>query len=57
MFSDRKAKHIFSGNFFFSNRCCNRIVIENTQMRQDKMEENADYELKDLQRLKVCEIL
>ncbi|PVD21951.1 hypothetical protein C0Q70_17754 [Pomacea canaliculata] len=50
------AKCLFKVLEVFSNSiimCCNRIVIENTQMRQDKMEENADYELKDLQRLKM----
>ncbi|XP_053380213.1 axonemal dynein light chain domain-containing protein 1-like [Mercenaria mercenaria] len=37
----------------FSYRvCCNGIVMDNTQRRRDQMEENADHELKDLQRLK-----
>ena len=34
-------------------RCCGGIVMDNTQMRRDQMEENADHELKDLQRLMV----
>lgn len=34
-------------------RCCGGIVMDNTQRRRDLMEDNADHELKDLQRLLV----
>ena len=34
-------------------RCCAGIVMDNTQQRRDQMEENADHELRDLQRLMV----
>ena len=34
-------------------RCCSGIVMDNTQARRDQMEENADHELKDLQRVRV----
>ncbi|XP_069120299.1 axonemal dynein light chain domain-containing protein 1-like isoform X3 [Argopecten irradians] len=32
--------------------CCSGIVMDNTQVRRDNMEDNADHELKDLQRLR-----
>lgn len=53
------AKSLFETLQQFSNYvtlCCDGIVMENTQKRQDNMEENADHELKDLQRLRTeCE--
>ncbi|XP_021363508.1 axonemal dynein light chain domain-containing protein 1-like isoform X2 [Mizuhopecten yessoensis] len=36
--------------------CCSGIVMDNTQVRRDNREDNADHELKDLQRLRYeCE--
>lgn len=32
--------------------CCSGVVMDNTQARRDNMEENAEHELRDLQRLK-----
>ncbi|XP_056012057.1 axonemal dynein light chain domain-containing protein 1-like isoform X3 [Ostrea edulis] len=32
--------------------CCNGVVMDNTQARRDNMEDNADHELRDLQRLR-----
>ncbi|XP_012942468.1 axonemal dynein light chain domain-containing protein 1 isoform X2 [Aplysia californica] len=49
------AKTLFESLETFSNYvrlCCNGIVMENTQARQDNNEDNADHELKDLQRLR-----
>ncbi|XP_052789465.1 axonemal dynein light chain domain-containing protein 1-like isoform X3 [Mya arenaria] len=49
------AKRLFEQLQMFSLKvvqCCNGIVMENTQQRRDEMEENADHELKDLNRLK-----
>ncbi|KAL4218861.1 Axonemal dynein light chain domain-containing protein 1 [Mactra antiquata] len=49
------AKSLFEQLQMFSDyvvQCCNGIVMDNTQRRRDQMEENADHELKDLQRLK-----
>ncbi|XP_055896858.1 axonemal dynein light chain domain-containing protein 1-like isoform X1 [Biomphalaria glabrata] len=49
------AKKIFESLERFSNNltlCCHSIVMENTQKRKELKEDNADHELKDLQRLK-----
>ncbi|KAK3723089.1 hypothetical protein RRG08_037283 [Elysia crispata] len=48
-------KTLFESIEAFSNYvtlCCNGIVMENTQVRQDNNEENADHELKDLAKLR-----
>nr|KAG5700478.1 hypothetical protein BaRGS_013965 [Batillaria attramentaria] len=49
------AKSLFETLQQFSNYvtlCCSGIVMENTQQRQDNMEENADHELRDLRNLR-----
>ncbi|KAK7095467.1 axonemal dynein light chain domain-containing protein 1-like [Littorina saxatilis] len=49
------AKQLFQSLHTFSNYvtlCCDGIVMENTQKRQDTNEDNADHELKDLHRLR-----
>ncbi|XP_033732804.1 axonemal dynein light chain domain-containing protein 1-like isoform X2 [Pecten maximus] len=50
-----KIKTLFEQLEMFTNYvalCCSGIVMDNTQVRRDNMEENADHELKDLQRLR-----
>ncbi|KAL3870210.1 hypothetical protein ACJMK2_038289, partial [Sinanodonta woodiana] len=50
----QNAKTLFEQLESFSkyvSLCCGGIVLENTQERRDKMEEDAEHELKDLQRL------
>ncbi|XP_062611821.1 axonemal dynein light chain domain-containing protein 1-like isoform X3 [Saccostrea cucullata] len=37
---------------FQNSRCCSGVVMDNTQARRDNMEDNAEHELKDLQRLR-----
>ncbi|XP_076455039.1 axonemal dynein light chain domain-containing protein 1-like isoform X2 [Babylonia areolata] len=53
------AKQLFQSLHTFSNYvtlCCDGIVMDNTQKRQDLNEENADHEIRDLQRLRTeCE--
>ncbi|XP_061169866.1 axonemal dynein light chain domain-containing protein 1-like isoform X2 [Saccostrea echinata] len=36
-----------------NSRCCSGVVMDNTQARRDNMEDNAEHELKDLQRLRM----
>lgn len=50
-----KIKSLFEQLEMFTNYvalCCSGIVMDNTQVRRDNMEDNADHELKDLQRLR-----
>ncbi|KAL8625878.1 hypothetical protein ACOMHN_012470 [Nucella lapillus] len=53
------AKHLFHSLHTFSGYvtlCCDAIVMDNTQKRQDLNEENADHEIRDLKRLRTeCE--
>lgn len=51
----QNAKSLFEKLQMFSYyviQCCSGIVMENTQARRDQMEEDADHELRDLQKLK-----
>ncbi|XP_021363514.1 axonemal dynein light chain domain-containing protein 1-like isoform X7 [Mizuhopecten yessoensis] len=54
-----KIKTLFEQLEMFTNYvalCCSGIVMDNTQVRRDNREDNADHELKDLQRLRYeCE--
>ncbi|XP_060065790.1 axonemal dynein light chain domain-containing protein 1-like [Ylistrum balloti] len=50
-----KIKTLFEQLEMFTNYvalCCSGIVMDNTQVRRDNMEDNADHELKDLHRLR-----
>ncbi|XP_078323462.1 axonemal dynein light chain domain-containing protein 1-like isoform X4 [Crassostrea virginica] len=50
--SDLRTLEEYYRDLFEFNSCCSGVVMDNTQARRDNMEDNAEHELRDLQRLK-----
>uniref|UniRef100_A0A8W8KU92 Uncharacterized protein n=1 Tax=Magallana gigas TaxID=29159 RepID=A0A8W8KU92_MAGGI len=50
--SDLRSLEEYIRDVLESDSCCSGVVMDNTQARRDNMEDNAEHELRDLQRLK-----